>query len=283
MRVDDAAEIRDLADHRLLDRGYEAAGPVVNRMITRRVRRALRVGAAPLPSAAPRGDRNRAERQAALAERLTPGAWDADTVTALADHLRSDGNRPAEHLAQELIGRLFVADYRASASTWGAAALLDDFIRSWNPLKRIGWAFSNTLETAQQTLSDAVGEDLAGVHATGIAVHSLVESLRRLGADWRDPWRRAALSPETAAARALVAPEAVLREATAEGSTIGGSVRTGTLVVLSTRRAASRGLDPEIAFLGSSWSRCPADRLVPALLAEIWRRAVAAEGEGARQ
>ena len=276
--ADDPATLRDLVGHRLLDRGYRAAGPLINRIIAARVRRGLRAEGAALPSAGMRNDAERARAQTALAEKLMPGAWDTDTVAALTLFVRGDRTRPAGELAQEVTGRLFKPDYRADAETWDAALLLEEYLRSWNPIRRIGWALAGARRRAQQVLSQAAGGDRAAVHATGIAAHNLAISVERLADDWADPQLRAGLSPEAAAARALAAPQAVLRQATDDGSSIGGALRPGTLVVLQTRRAAAQAMDRDVAFLSTSWSRCPADRLVPALLAEIWRQAPGGEG-----
>lgn len=284
--VNDAHGIRADADHDLLDRGYRPRGPLLNLIIAGRVRKALRFGSKPLPSAEMRDNPERARQQGELAERLNPAdkkyPWDDELVADLAAHVRGGIGRPAEQLMQELVGRLFKPTYTATTDTWLAAVTLDGTIRSWNPVKRFLWLVSNARERAQDTLGQAAGNDLAAIHATGIAVHNLVQSEKHLKADWADPVRRAGLTPDQAALRALVAPERVLRQATAEGTALAGSLRPGTLVAFGVGEAAAHTMDPDLAVLTGSWSQCPAHGLIPALLAEIWSTAQAQEQEAAK-
>ncbi len=273
--VDSAHGIRADADHDLLDRGYRPRGPLLNRIIAGRVRKALRFGKTPLPSAQMRGNSERARKQEDLADRLDPATtpWNADLIGSIADYVRGGNGRPVEHLVQELVGRLFKPTYTAGKGTWRAAKTLDGAIRSWNPVKRFLWLISNARVRSQNTLGKASDNDLAAIHATGIAVHNLVESVRRLKSDWSNPVRRAGLTPEQAALRTMVGPARILRQAAAEGTALAGSLNPGTLVIFEVGRAAAHSLDSDLAVMSRSWSRCPAHALVPALLAEIWRTA----------
>ncbi|MCZ0955135.1 MAG: hypothetical protein OXJ56_21435 [Rhodospirillaceae bacterium] len=277
--VDSAHGIRADADHELLDRGYSPRGPLWNRIIAGRVRKALRVGNTPLPSAEMRGDSERARKQAELADRLDPATapWNTDLIGSIADYVRGGAGRPVEHLVQELVGRLFKPTYAAGKGTWRAARTLDGAIRSWNPVKRFLWLIGNARVRAQNTLGEASGNDLAAIHATGIAVHNLVESVDRLRSEWANPVRRAGLTPEQAATRTMAGPARILRQAAAEGTALAGSLKPGTLVIFEVGRAAAHTLDSDLAVMSGSWSRCPAHELVPSLLAEIWRTAQARE------
>ena len=277
--VDSAHAIRADANHGLLDRGYRPCGPLLNRIIAGRVRKALRCGNKPLPSAEMRGNAQRARKQEELADRLDPATapWDNDLIGSIADHVRGGDGRSVEHLVQELVGRLFNPAYAAGKGTWRAAKTLDGVIRSWNPVKRFLWLIGNARVRAQNTLGEASGNDLAAIHATGIAVHNLVESVISLKRDWANPVRRAGLAPEQAAMRAMVGPARILRQAAAEGTALAGSLNPGTLVIFEVGKAAAQTLDSDLAVLSRSWSRCPAHALIPVLLAEIWRTAQARE------
>lgn len=273
--VDAPGEIRDLAGDARLRRG----GPPAGRWLTRRIQAnalgAMRAGDHALPSALPEDDAGRREAQAALADRLDPAAapWDGDSLQAIADYLRGDRSRTLGALAQEAVGRLFKPDYRATRETWRAAVQMDRAARSLNPARRLAWRATRRTEKAQAVLAEAVGGDPAGIHATGIAVHTFLRSVRNLDAALAEPRGRRFRSTSAMLGRALAAPTAVLRVATDYADTAAGPVAPGTLVVMQLDAATGRTSDPRVAFMAGSWSACPADRVVTAMLAEIWQRA----------
>ncbi len=269
----DPDEIRQLADHVALDRGFRPRGPLLNRVLAQRVKAALSIQGRPLPSAQMRDDAVRQQTAEKLTLMFRPGNWDAGTVALLAAQIRSIRGRPAGELAQEVVGKVFDPDYTASHETWQAANIVEAHLRSWNPVARLFRALTGALPRAQSTLSRASGGDAGAVHGTGIAVHNLELSLNRMQAAWADEILRARLTPEEAALRAITAPRTVLRAGADHVDTLCGPVRPFTLVALNTREAADKGMDRNLAFLGSSWSRCPAEKWVMALLAEVWRQA----------
>src|ERR1700716_4012806 len=112
VRVDARSDIRGLANDARLDRRFEAAGPLINRILVQRIRSVLRIDGIPLPSVAPRQDAKRLRTQEALRRRLDPAGamplWDDETLAALADTVR--GTRGASALGpatQQAVGRLF--------------------------------------------------------------------------------------------------------------------------------------------------------------------------------
>lgn len=273
IRTDEPDVIRGLADNRALDRGFEPRGPLLNRVLSGRVRRALRTSRKALPSALMRADADRTEAQKVLRQKFVAGSWDDQTVTALADYVRGETARPAGELAQEVIGRVFDQSYGANEDTWDAARVMEFHLRSWNPIKRLVRWLSGELVRAQNTLTRAADGNASSVHGTGIAVHNLVESLDLMRDDWADPAQRDRLTPRTAALSALLAPRTVMRAGAIDADVLGGTLKPGTLVALDTRAAAGRGMNADIAFLSDSWSACPAEAWVVALLEEVWRRA----------
>ncbi len=277
VRVRSPGEILESADHPALARGARIAGPFLNRLILRRVRRGLRTRTAPLPSALPRDDAARADQQRALAERLDPGRlpapWDEASLDALAQWVQRRARRPLGQLAQEAVGRLFDPDYQATRKTWAAARTLDLSLRSNNPIRRLWLLVTNGVARAQRTLTQAVGGDTAGVHATGVAVHTFARAIERLGEAHSDRRLRDTLSTRAVLGRSLTAPDAVLRQVVYAAETPAGAVEPGTLVIFETATATAQSADRRVAFLSESWSFCPAHALVPALLAEIWQRA----------
>lgn len=268
--------IRALAGEARLDRGVPVHAPLVNRMIARRVADVLQLEGRPLPSAAPRGAPGRAEARDALEARLAGQSAEGEHLEALAEHVAGRSGRALGPLAQEVVGRLFAAGFRANEKTWQAARLLDEATRSFNPLRRLAWAVSGRVHDARRLLAREVGGDPAALHTVAIAVHNLVVSFERMRALAAGPGGFARYTPEEAASLCLAAPPRVLRHATARGATAHGEFRAGTLVVFCLEAARARSLAHDIAFLTGSWSRCPAQAWVPALLAAVWQRA--AEG-----
>jgi hypothetical protein len=278
LRTDYPDEIAALAADSRLDRRFEGAGPLINRIITKRIRRILHVHGLPLPPVAARDAPGRAVQQADLEARLSaPAARVApEDIDKLAMHVL--GKNPPEELGpavQEILGRLFVPDYRASGRSWGDAQLLDASVRSFNPLRRLVWWLSGSVDRARHNLTAAIGCDPAGLHTTGIAVHNVIHTIERM----RD--LAAQSSPGTmpsaneAIARCLSAPKSVLREAIVPGTTAAGAFRRGTLVVLQLEAARARHARRDIAFMATSWSRCPARDWVVSLLTRAWDRACA--------
>jgi hypothetical protein len=278
VRSEDAAEIETLAQDRTLDRAYSDRSVLLNGYLLRRVRKTLQIGGRPFPTVAPRNAEGRAAAQDALWNRLNLVApiisVGPDELEGLAEFVRGVG--PAEScgpLVQEVVGRLFVADFRATAASWNAALVLDKAPRTMNPVLLAWWAATKRVDRAKQLLSDMVEGDLAGVHAVGVAVHNIVSGVKLMRQLHRDPLERSSLSPETAGNRCLFAPTTVIRQPTASGSSAQGELETGTVVMLSLQAANAKSPDKNVVFLRDTWSRCPAEQWVPALLEGVWRRA----------
>lgn len=120
------------------------------------------------------------------------------------------------------------------------------------------------------------------LHATGVAVHNLVGALEGMRALAATPGA-AGLSTAAVLGRCLSVPETLLRQVLAPLSMPCAPRRLmpGDLVLLRLAEAVRASGDRELAFMGGSWARCPAQRFILALLADIWDRAVASRtGEG---
>src|SRR3977135_1557559 len=74
VRVDARSDIRGLANDARLDRRFDAAGPLINRILVQRIRSVLRIDGVPLPSLAPREDGKRLRMREALRGSLEPAA-----------------------------------------------------------------------------------------------------------------------------------------------------------------------------------------------------------------
>lgn len=274
VRTGNPVEIRTFAQDQRLDRYFTGDGPLLNRMLTRKIRAVLAVDSVALPSAAPRGNAERAGSQAkqkAQLDALARGAFDDDSITSVAKAVC--GHKDAsilDHAVQQAVGRLFVTDYCATRESWAAAQLLEKAVHNMNPLAAIVWGITGQITHAQRLLAEKVGGNRAGVHATGIAVHNLVRgfaTMRRL-LTAADPGG----APDKVVARCLMAPESVLREAVAGTPAGTDAIRPGTLVVFELNAAQQHDNSPEVVFLAGSWSQCPAAAWVPAFISTVWQR-----------
>jgi hypothetical protein len=272
------ADIAAMAAEPALDRNFRPTGPLLNRILARRIRRVLALDGRPLPSVAPRESAGRAESQAALDSVLTSRAGEAPCNAETLDKLAGLVLRRAEAtdfgpVAQTAVGRLFQPSFAGTAQTWQAALVLEAAVRSFNPLRRLRWLFNGEVEAAQAELAVAMQGDAAALHGIGVAIHNIVASFFRMGAlaASTDAFER--IGSEAAASRCLTAPARVLRQVDGVMHGPQGSFRAGALVVLNLETARSRTLRRDIAFLNGTWSACPAHAWVPALLAAVWTRA----------
>jgi hypothetical protein len=264
---------RRVADTRL-DRQYEPKGPLLNRIIVRRIRSVLVLNGQPLPPVAPRGMQRPTPEQAALEKRLNALAEDLhggeEWLKPLAGYVRREGpSSAAGPLAQEAVGRLFVAD-----TTQCRKALRrppSSTARRGRSIRLCLFRGQSPGASAARRHGSMVHGDPAGVHATGIAMHNMVASLQRMRALWSSPGGRQ-LPPQGAVMQCLAAPAQVMRQPPAAGGS-GGKLDDTTLVLLRLEAARAQSQRQGVAFLAQSWSRCPAYAWVPALLSAVWRTA----------
>ena len=280
VQADARPDVRGLADDARLDRKFELRGPLINRLLVLRIRSVLRLGGVPLPSVAPRNDARRMRAQEELRRRLDPAAgkplWDEDTLTALVGAVRGAPGAPPLRLAvQQAVGRLFAPDYKGTPQSWAAAGTLDAAVHTRNPLQAIFLHLSGRLRRSRRLLADLVHGDLAGVHATGIAVHNLVRGFERMRELWKEPRWRSPAAADAVVEQCVLAPPSVLRQAAIPGATVCGAVRAGTLVVLELEAARERAAGRDVEFMVGNWAQCPAAAFVPALLQAVWKRAIA--------
>jgi hypothetical protein len=196
-------------------------------------------------------------------------------LEGLACWLKGTGHeRELGILVQQIVGSLFCGSYTATSESWDAALALDAAPRSRNPLKLLWWSLTGKVRKAKGLLASKVNGDLAGVHATGIALHNIVKSLQHMRTLYCDIGRRPTLSPEEVSQQCLFAPASVLRQATDAGTVAGCPFSRLSLFIVALGEAQRKYGSEDVVFLKDSWSRCPAERWVPALLEGVWRRAI---------
>ena len=265
--------IRAAAENPVLDRGYRKCGPALNRVRVATMLGTQQMNGRPFPTVLPRDDKARAgardELWARLNELAVALADGPPELETLAEFVRGGGATDrAGPLAQQVVGSVFSPHYRSTPQTWAAARTLGRAAASTNPWLHLWWTATGRLREARRVLAAHVGSDLAAVNATGISVHHIVRGLEQMRSLYSDPAQRE-LEPQVAAPRCLFAPSVVRQPVATSTRWPGGQ----PLVVLDLQAAFRATHDPDFVFLRNTWSVCPAERWVPALLEGTWLRA----------
>jgi hypothetical protein len=229
------------------------------------------------PAFRDRADRLRSDRQKelenALAKTQSLLKRVAPETDALAAYVRTGStNRPPEIIVQQMVGRLFFRDYAASEESYDAACALQTWV-SGGPIKSYLLKLSGELERSLDLIATLARGDTSCAHATAIAMHNLVDTIERMRrlARARDNLQK--LSPQEAIASTLRAPKQVVRETRDAGRVCGMHLGARTLVVLRLECARRQKPDAGIEFFANGWNQCPAHAIVPALLADVWKKA----------
>jgi hypothetical protein len=274
--VDDPAQIAALNAEPAVTREIDRSSGFLGRIVAARLR-TFTVDGQLLPVFRARTDVARLRAQAALGARLDREAADtaprAAAIQALARYVIGAGDETDVGVAvQELVGRLFVPDYRATSETYAAATLVAASPRA-NPVQAWWWRASGALDRARTLLWDRTGGDPGAIHATTIAFHNIVESLGHMRALAATDGPRGLAAD--AVAQCLVAPATLLRICTRETAVpfLDRPLAPGTLIVFRLERAHASTGDDALALLRGEWSQCPAHRFVPELLSEVWTTA----------
>lgn len=146
---------------------------------------------------------------------------------------------------------------------------LDQAPRTMNLLLLAWWALTDRVNKAKQLLSKMVGGDLAAVHAIDIALYNIVSGVNLMRQLYSDATKRTDLSPKSAGCQCIFAPPTVLRHPMTTDDSASGALKTGTVVILNLQAANAKTPGANLAFLRQTWSQCPAEQWVPALLEGI--------------
>jgi hypothetical protein len=280
LKVDRAAAIRQLATDRGMDRAFLQRRPLLNGWLIGKALRILSSGGKQFPTMRAIDADGRAQGQAALWERLNVLAphfrTGPDELGALAHWVAGSGDDEVLGLLlQRLIGRLFNRDFVATAETWNAAMIVGGSLGDGQTLRKLWWRIGGRLDKAKALMSSQFDGDLAGVHATTVAIHNMVKGLR----DMRVLFAASAQAgvPDADGTKAMIrhclhAPKVVLRQAGQAGSVDGCPYAPSTLILLELESAYRREGDVSMVFLDQAWSRCPAEQWVPAVLEGVWIR-----------
>jgi hypothetical protein len=278
--VTDPAEIKALAGDRRLDRVFDTRTCPINSLLLTRSLAVLSFRGRRFPTMMPRGAPGRAPRQEQLWGTLSGQAAAIERgpaqVEPLAAWVRGTGSdADVGILVQQLLGRLFSSAFVATPESWRAAEILVAAPRSTNWPQVVWWFASGKVRRAKRLLAGMVNDDLSAVNAIGIAVHNVVKSMRHLRLLYADGTRRAGLSAEDAVGESLFAPVSVYRQATEAGQVGDCPFSRHSLFVLSIGQASQQAGGRPLVFMDDTWSQCPANVWVPAMLRGVWTRACA--------
>jgi hypothetical protein len=278
--VSDPAEIEALARDTRIDRRFESGGCPINRLLLERSLMVLSFRGRRFPTIVSRDDAERARRQRELWNRLSDSAAGIkdgpDELGPLARWVRGVGSDDELGIfVQQLLGRLFSRQFVATEKSWNAAKILVAAPRSKNLPKMAWWFISGKVRRAKRLLAGMVAGDLSAVNAIGIAAHNVVKSIRQMRELYANASIRSTLTAEAAAERCLFAPVSVYRQATAAGQLGDCTFSKNSLFVLAIGEASRKPGGRPLVFMDDTWSQCPANVWVPAMLQGVWKRACA--------
>jgi hypothetical protein len=273
------AEIRAMNAAEGIDRALSGQGGSLNRSIISKLQPFRTPDGRLWPAFSSRSDPVRAKYQGELEARLSNLQASLQGISGQIAELAAfvvdkPGARPAGIVVQEAVGRLFFPDYRANDNSYAAAKTLSEWLAA-GPVKTLRMRLAGQPQAAIGEVTQQARGDLACAHATGIAMHNIVESLTQMQELARSGNALKQLSPSEAVTRTLRGPQRVVREAQTDVQAAGSRIPAHALVLLSVEDARKDGSDPGIVFFTGQWNQCPAHSLVPALLAEVWRTAIA--------
>ena len=282
--VTEPAEIRTISNDARFDRDFIRHGPVRNAQLLRKLLRIFSLNGRLFPTILPRTNLSRAAAQDELWSRLNVKAdlvkHGPAELEPLAEWVRGIGTaEKLDLLVQQSIGRLFVETFTATQESLAAAHMVLEAASSSNVLKMLGWRISGRLQRAKTLLASMVNGDLAGVIATIAGRQLIVDGLHKMRQLAADPTLRSSMTTGAVLDECLFAPSTVVRQAKTSGEVRGCPFRKGSLFILGLGSASKGAANRDIVFLSQSWSRCPAEKWVPALLEGVWTRVSATSHE----
>jgi hypothetical protein len=277
--ITDPEEIRLLSNDPSIDRDFTGPTTIRNQTFLKTMLQIFSVGGKPFPTMLPRTDPTRAAAQDALWSKLNLLANDLKAgpqeLEPLAAWVRGTGAAETiGPLVQQCVGRLFVEDFTSTKESWAAACLMLEASSSSDVAKLLLLQISGKLERAKALLSSMVNGDLSAVNGIGVALHHIVDGLHQMRQLAADPAKGVQLTVNAVVDECLFAPSNVMRLATADAEVGGCPFKKGAFLILSLGSASKDKANRDLVFLSQSWSRCPAENWVPALLEGVWKRAL---------
>lgn len=275
--ITDPEQIRIVSNGQNFDRDFAGPTTVRNQTFLKKMLQMFSVGGKPLPTMLPRTDPARAAAQEALWSKLNLRADEIKSgpqeLEPLAAWVRGAGaEEQIGPLVQQSVGRLFVPDFTSTKESWAAALLMLEASSSSNVPKLLWLQISGKLEQAKDLLSSMVNGDLSAVNGIGVALHHIVDGLHKMRQLAAGLATGTQLTTDAIVDECLFAPDSVQRLATTDAEVGGCPFKKGTFFILSLGSACAGKANRDLVFLSQSWSRCPAENWVPALLEGVWTR-----------
>jgi len=276
--VRDDAEMTRLNNEPAIVRHVTGKGGLLHRLIRARIE-SLPVGKGLLPAFERRDNPARHAAQQKTEQELTRLAkeaqpFDRGAIARLARFVVGDDlEQPVGVTVQEVIGRMLDPDYKATEASYAAARDVAAVFSSCPvaALRVLWWKVTARLVLSRALIWHLGRYNPTQIHATAIAMHNVVDSLKRMRTAMKtDVWDT---PPAQAAAWALAAPSRVMRACTAG---LGGrdGLRDGTMIWFKLRKIHRDTENNDLAFSRHQWSQCPAHAIIPRLLEEVWATAV---------
>jgi hypothetical protein len=285
--VDAQHEIDDLIGHPALDRSFERAGPILNRLLVGRILRQFLRDGRMLLSMRPRDDPGRQQGQAELFRRLdaiaSEKAWAPEAIYAMA-HYVATGEQHA-HAVSGLTHATAMPFLEPSA---GTAFDVDRFYRIFRLTRRIARANSPISPTgflirlvgadrrARRALLELTGGDDYGLHALAVTIDNglvILDNLRQRVVESNATGNRPA--PKLAWLSARTAPALVVRQIKQEFTLphIEARLPPHTLLLFRMRRGLRPDTQGGFEFAARHWSACPAQSYVIAMFEAVCKAA----------
>jgi hypothetical protein len=279
--VTDPDEIRTVSNDARFDRDFAGQFPLGNWRRLRNMLRVFSVDGRLFPTMLPRTNRSRAAAQEELWLRLNAKADEIKSGHAelepIAEWVRGTGSAERlGRLVQQSVGRLFVETFTATDESWAAACTVLEAASSSSVFKILGWRIGGRLDRAKKLLASMVDGELAAVNGISVALHHIVDGLHRMRQIAGDPTIRSSITTDSLVDECLFAPTTAARQAKTSGEVGGCPFKKGSLFILELVSASKGATNRDLVFLSQSWSRCPAEEWVPALLEGVWTRVLAA-------
>src|SRR5207245_9980516 len=175
-----AAPVARLNSEPALRRGPSGTGPLLKRLLWKRIRDTFSVGNGRLlPTFEPREDPARAAAQQRAEARLTalastPQPFDRDAVVALAQYVAgTDPEVPIGVTVQQIIGRLFDGSYTATRESYEAARVVSTVLSACpiNVLRALWWTLSGRLAASRKLLWTLANDEPVIIHSPAIPMH----------------------------------------------------------------------------------------------------------------
>jgi hypothetical protein len=192
----------------------------------------------------------------------------------LAKWIRQEIDGEPGILVQQIIGQFFKPDFVATAESWRAALILREDATSKNLPKMLWWRLTGRATRAKALLGTLLDDDIVAMHGIAVAAHNLVATIIKLRSFYADKTLRSTLTPEMAVEKSLSAPPVVYRQALENGAANGCPYSKSTLFLLKLKDASLGGQAKDMIFMTGTWSRCPAEQWIPAVIAGTWKKVI---------